>query len=924
MIALFRKLLWLVQRRRREDEIPEELQFHLDEEAGERQAAGLSPEQAFWAARRELGNVTLVRESTRAMWTWAFVEQFGQDLRYAFRAMNHSRAFTAAAALSLALGIGANTAIYSFMDAIMIRSLPVSQPGELVILNWRAKGDPAVKHEHWGETYELPGGGQASPNHPYPAYELLRDKNSVLSSLFGYAGAGRLNLEIDGQAELSRGQYVTGNFFSGLGVPPAAGRLIGPGDDLAGAPPVAVITYDYWRARFAGDPAIMGKSIQINRAAFTIAGVAAPEFFGVSPNRKPSIFIPLANIGLTDSMYDNWHEKMHDGTFYWIELMGRLKPGVTLPRAQPELAGMFHAFVDSTIKTDRERSNPPELWLQEGGSGFDSLRREYSKSLWTLMAMVGLILTIASANVANLLLARAESRRREMAVRLSLGAGRFRVVRQLLTESVLLAGMSGLFGVGIAALGIRILTFLFTNGENDFSVQVGLDWRVLSFTLLVALGTGLLFGLAPAIQATKVDVAPTLKESRSSAVRTRSRVFYLPFRLSHVLVVAQIAMSLLLVVAAGLFVRTLANLRSVELGFNGTNLLLFNLDAGKAGYKGAAAKHLYEGLASRFRSIPGVRAATLTNLPMVADWQNSTRISGPGIPDPPEGQARPGTDFAFVGPTFFETMEIPILVGRSLNDRDREGGKTVVIVNDVFVRKYFPDSNPIGRHFNMFGGKNRTEVEIVGVSRNARYDSLRGEIPPVTYLSYLQEPDVRAAHNMFFELRTTGDPLALANTVRQIVHDAAPQVPVGDLTTQSRRIDETIQQARTFAGLGSCFSALALMIAFVGLYGTVSYSVIRRTGEIGIRMALGAQRRTVLWMVLREVIVLIAAGLLVSLPVAFTASRFVESFLFGMKPNDPTAVTLAVAILLGATLLAGFFPARRGSRVDPMIALRHE
>ena len=583
---------------------------------------------------------------------------------------------------------------------------------------------------------------------------------------------------------------------------------------------------------------------------------------------------------------------------------------------------MYGGFIQSTVTKERERGNLPALWLQEGGSGLDSMRRRYSKPLWVLMAMAGLILTIACANIASLLLARAATRRREVAVRLSLGAGRFRIVRQLLTESVMLALAGGLAGVGVAALGIRFLGLLLTNGTGDFTVQVGLDWRVLSFTLAVALITGVLFGLVPALQATRVQVAPALKESHASAVRVRTWRFGVPFALSHVLVVSQIAISLLLVAGAGLFVRTLANLHSVSLGFNSENILLFSLDAGKAGYQGAGFKAFLDCLRLRFLAIPGVTGATLTSLPLVAGGIDATDVTIPGIPIPAEGQSRPNTAYAEVGPSFFETLQIPVLVGRAINERDAQSTQAVAVVNEVFAQKYFAGESPVGRHFGFRDGS--IDLEIVGVAKNARYSSLKREIPPVAYLSFLQEPDQARAREMFFELRTSGNPLALANTVRQIVHQAAPLIPVADVTTQSRRIDGTILQERIFAELCSCFGVLALIMACVGLYGTMAYGVARRTSEIGIRMALGAERRRIVWMVLREVCALSAAGLVIGFAMVWETTAFVQSFLFAMKPNDPLVLGASVAILIAAAVAAGYAPAWRASRIDPMVALRHE
>jgi macrolide transport system ATP-binding/permease protein len=852
-----------------------------------------------------------------------FWEPFAQDIRYTFRSMAGSKLFTGMAVLSLALGIGANTAIYSFMDGVMLRALPVRNSEQLVILNWRAKSDAPVVHNHWGSNYDEPGGGQTSPNFPYPAFELLRDHNDVLSTLFGHVNGGRLNLVIDGSAELADGQYVTGGYFSGLNVPPAAGHVIDQNDDRAGAPAIAVITYDYWHTRFGANPDVIGKQIQINGTPFTIAGVSAPEFYGVSPDDKPSVFLPMANIALTRSQSDV-KGMFHEGTYYWIELMGRLKNGVTLQQAQAQLGGPFHNFVVSTATKDRERADLPGLWLQEGGSGVDSLRRQYSKPLWILMAMVGLILAVACFNIANLLLARSTSRRREIALRLSLGAGNFRIVRQLLTESVILALLSGIAGIGVAAVCIRFLLVLMTNGNDDFTVKVGLDWRVLSFTLLIAFVSGIFFGLAPALQAIRVDITPALKETRASESQGKARRFGLRFGLSQVLVVAQIGISVLLVIAAGLFVRTVTNLHSVNLGFNAENILTFSMDATQAGYKDAALKAFYKELEQRFQAIPGVRSATSSDMPMVGGWASSTSIAVPGIPQPPEGQRGPNTSYTLVGSAFFETMEIPIVAGRALDKRDVEGAPIAAVVNQVFAEKYFPGQNPVGRHFAMGPKASPEDIEIVGIARTARYSSLKREIPPVTYMAWIQAPKGRRIQQMIFELRAVGDPLALANTVRQIVHQVGPQVPVADMTTQSRRIDRTIRQERVFAQLCACFGGLALLMACVGLYGTMAYAVARRTGEIGIRMALGATRRRVVWMILREVTTLSVIGLIVGLATAFQTTAFLKSFLFGVKPNDPLAIGVSVAILIACALVAGYLPAFRASRIDPMTALRNE
>jgi macrolide transport system ATP-binding/permease protein len=915
MKEILRRLQFFFNRRGFDEDLDEEVRDHLRRKAEESGRGEMD-------ARRQFGNVTLIKEESRGMWTWNYGEQLAQDIRYAFRAMNTNKLFTTMAALSLALGIGANTAIYSFMDAVMVRALPVRHPEQLVVLNWRSKGESPVVHDHWGSNYDEPGGGQTCPNYPYPAFQLLSANHDALESLFGHANAGRVNVVIDGQAELADGQFVTGGYFSGLGVPAAVGRAIGPDDDRAGSTPVVMITYDYWRSRFASNMAVPGKTVQLNGKPFTIVGVAAPEFHGVTPESKPSIFIPIADIAAIKADQD-WSEAFTNGTFYWIELMARLKPGVTLQQAQARLAGPFHNFVLSTATKDNERADLPSLWLQEGGSGVDSLRRQFSQPLWILLAMAALILLIACANIANLLLARASSRRREMAIRLSLGAGRFRIVRQLLTESVLLALLGAGAGVGVAAGGIRLLRMAIANGD-DFTVDTGIDWRVLGFTLAVAVATGILFGLAPAFEATKVDTTRALKEARAGGSRGRAKLLGLPVGLSHLLVVAQIALSLLLVIAAALFVRTLANLHAVNLGFNAENVLVFRLDASKAGYEEERLTRFYEEVQKRLQAIPGVRGATSSDLPLVGGWSSRTSIEVPGIPKPPEGQRGPNTSYARVGTTFFETMEIPILTGRAFNERDVESGPLVGVVNPVFVDKYFPGANPIGRHFKLGGSKEGLDVEIVGVARTARYNSLKREIPPVTYVPWLQLGKGGRVREMFYEVRATGDPMALAATVREVVRGVSPLVPVAGLMTQRMRIDQTITQERTFAQLCSWFGGLALLMACIGLYGTMAYAVARRTGEIGIRMALGAERRRIVWMVVREVVVLAGFGVVIGFAAFYEGMQFVKSMLFGLQPSDPAVLGVSVGILLACAALAGYLPARRASRIDPIVALRHE
>lgn len=916
MNSFFRKFRWLIERRSKEDELREELEFHLEEEA--KLHPGLSSDEARLAARRELGNVTLLKEDTRSAWGWTLVEQLGQDLRYALRTMSASTSFSLLAILTLALGIGANTAIYSFMDSILLRSLPVSDPESLAVLNWHyhaRRMSGTVIHSVSGSMHEDHGGTTAGI-FPYPAVELLnRSSDAVFSSVFAYYPTREVNLMVKGQAEQASGEYVSGDYFRGLAVLPAAGRAITPEDDRAGAPPVAVLSFPYSQKRFGDAVSAAGQSILINNIAFTVVGVAPSGFFGVDPAAAPDFYIPLhTNILLWTRDRGIPGEAYFDQNYYWIEMMARLRPGVSLVQARAALGPVFHQWVATTASNDGERADLPALVITEGASGLDNLRREYSKPLYVLLSMVALILAIACANIANLLLARATARRREIAVRLSMGAGRFRVIRQLLTESLLLASIGGAMGVLLAVWGIRVLTVLLANGREDFTLHPDLNWHVLAAAVALSMLTGLMFGLAPALQSTRVDVMPALKETRAGeSARKKHRV-----SLSHTLVILQIAISLLLLVGAGLFVRTLQNLQSIQLGFNRENLLLFQMNARQAGHKDPEILTFFSDLQKRFSAIPGVRDVAMSHYPMIGHGTWMSDVA-------PVGKEPTGATIHILmtGPGFFTAMRIPVLAGREIDQRDQPGSPPVAVINEVFAKLSFGDQNPLGQRISIRREKPFKEMVVVGVAKNARYGNLTGEFPPVVYVPFNQGTYV-PVEEMTFALRTSGDPLRYVNTVCEIVRQADPRVPVTSVKTEAAQVDQIMNQEIVFARLCSAFAILALVISCVGLYGTVSYNVARRTGEIGIRTALGAQRGRLVWMILRDVIILAAVGLAIGVPTALGASKLVASFLYRIKPNDPAALAIAVLTLLAAALLAGYLPARRASRIDPMVALRHE
>lgn len=840
-----------------------------------------------------------------------FFSELWQDLHYGCRTLASNKAFSALAVLSLALGIGANTAIFSLMESILSRSLPVADPESLLVLNWHS-APPQNASKQWEHVIHgvqgvlWPGdrGALVSGMFPYRAFETLRDANPVFSTLFGYFNGHNRTLAVRGQAVIASSEFVTGEYFRGLGVAPAAGRLIDSADDRAGASPVAVLSFAASQNRFGGPQNAIGQPVLVDNIPFTVIGVAPPEFFGVDPALAPELYLPMRTAVLVDGAQAA--RMFGDENFYWIEMMGRLRPGVSRAQAQAALAPRFHQWVASTAKTDGERAKLPALLLNPGAAGLGSLRREYSKPLFALLAMVGLVLTITCVNIANLLLARAAARRREMAVRLSLGAGRFRVVRQLLTESVLLASLGGAFGLLFAVWGVRWLTFLFSKGRENFTLHAELNWIVLGVTAALSLVCGVLFGLAPALQATRPDVLPALKDGRGGGTR---------HRVQHVLVVAQIAMSFLLLAAAGLFVQTLNRLHSVQLGYARENILLFSLNARQAGHRDPAIAAFYMDLRKRFESIPGVSGASLSQSSIISAGHAGKTYRGTmKIGAVPVEGARVIT----AGPRFLTTMQIPILAGREIDDRDQPGSPPVAVISQRLARTYFGHENPLGRRITLVDEKR--DVEIAGVSADLRNGGLKAESSMTVFIAISQfSPD-----QVTYALRTTGDPLSYVPSVHEIVREADARIPVTSVVTQAAEIDRTINREITFAKLCTSFALLSLLIACVGLYGTMSYTVARQFGEIGIRMALGARRGAVVWMILRRVLLLAAAGLALSLPAAWIAFRLVKSFLFGTQPNDPRTLALAAAVLLSAAILAGYVPARRASRIDPLAALRHE
>jgi predicted permease len=861
------------------------------------------------AGRGRLGNLTLAAEDARAEMTWLSLERLGQDVRYGFRSMRRDKLFALLAVASLALGIGANTAIYSFLDSVLLRPLPVADPASLVIMKWHAKeytlSSKAITWSTDGSSSSPDG--TTSSSFPYPALKLFEQQHDVLAAAFAYFVNDVLSVTVGSNTDSLLGHYVSGQYFQGMGVMPLAGRLIQPADDQPTAASVAVVSERFAARHFGDAHAAAGQTIRVNDRPVLVIGVTPGSFFGAQPGAIPDIYLPLHD----SEMFPGKETEDH---WYWVDVMGRLRPGVTFAQAQARLAPVFHHYVAATAENERQKQDLPELTLQEGTTGLDSLRRKYALPIYVLMTMVGLMLFIACANIANLLLARSAARRREIAIRLSVGASRWRVIRQLLTESVLLSAIGGALGIAFAWWGIRVLTALLANGRENFTLHAELDWRVLAVTLTLTVLTGLFFGLAPALQATRVDVAPALKDAGARDTPRPAR----RFGVRAILVVTQMAVSLLLLAGAGLFDRTIASLHDIPLGFNREHVLLFTIRPYAVGYDGPASLRLFKDTRERLRQLPGVSDVGISQaaLPMGGGTSAMVEVVGT-VP----AATPPHAVLGFVGPDFFKTMQIPIAAGRELTDRDDATAPRVAVVNRRFAAA-FGVPNPVGRIL-VFG---KYRYEIVGLAENALTMTLKEKSRPAIYFSYLQSQRTaaEAPRQMTYEIRTAGDPLELAGSVRAIVRDLDLRIAVHDMMTEGERIDQNISTEITLGDLSTVFAMLALIIAGVGLYGSVAFNVARRTTEIGIRSALGASAGRILWMILRDVCLLTAAGLAVGIPLVLTGSKYVKTFLYGIAPDDPVAIAGSVAILVVAGLFAGFVPASRAARIDPLSAIRCE
>jgi len=744
-------------------------------------------------------------------------------------------------------------------------------------------------------------------------YAEVKKQNNVFDQTVALAANDHnVNVELNGSAESAHLQAVSGDFFAGLGVAPVLGREILPSDDSPSASPVAVVSQEFWRKHFGDDTKLSGKTVAINGEPVSIVGVAPQQFFGVVPGNSIDIYIPLSLYSEQWTRLDP-EDPLTSPKTWWVEIIGRLKPDVSPERARSEIQVIIDRALRARLKTATS-SVIPTIGIIPAGRGLNDLRKRFSTSLLLLMGMVGLVLIIACANVAGLLMARAIARQREIAVRLSLGASRGRIIRQLLVESVMLGVIGGCAGLLVSLWASSALVRLLSSGRNPLYLSVAVDVRVLTFTAAVSIFSGMLFGLMPAIAATRVSVAPTLKDSVTHFSPRAGG-----FRIGKALVSGQVALSLLLLIASGLLLRTLDRLQRVSLGFDQRALLTFEVRPGLNAYKDQRLIEYYKELQSRLQSLAGVRSVAFTQHgPIDSGWSSNS----PEIP----GYTAPGQQVEvyrhLVGPGYFDTLNVPIILGRPITDQDTQTSSKALVVNETLVRKYLHGDNPIGKHL-VYGKNGRMGTfEVVGVARDVKYGKVRDEVPPTAYWPYQQSTLI--SRQMIFLVRTEGSPAAIANSVRQVCLDLDKDVPVVKMQTEEEVIDASLFLERTFALLSSSFGALALLLACVGLYGTIGYAVTRRTGEIAVRMALGAERGRILRMILSDVSFVVLTGILIGLPVSWATARLLNHQLYGLSAHDPLTIAGASAAILAITLLAGYLPAHRASRVNPMMALRYE
>ncbi len=878
-------------RSRRDEDLRQELEGHLQMAMDDRTERGENPVQAREGARREFGNVDLVRGVTRAQWGWDWVESLLQDIRYGARMLRKNPGFTSVAILTLALGIGANTAIFSLVDAFLLKLLPVKDPKQLVVVK---RTDPE---------------GGIENDFPLSTFEQFRDRSRSFSGIFARDNS-RVSITVNGHPELVWGDFVSGSFFDVLGIHAMLGRTFTPDDDQGGMKPVALITHDFWVRRFGRDPSVIGKTIYLGKIPFTVIGVTPQKFHGLDRmDQGLDMILPMfiqPRLALKD----------HD-TF---EVIGRLKPGVKPDGARAELDVIYQQTLrqsaGSSISAETSRQiRARRIELKPGLRGTANPNDSLARELRVLMAIVGIVLVIACVNVANLLLARGAMRRKEIAVRLAIGASRGRLIRQFLTESVLLSALGGVLGLLMANWAVRGLLAVLLYGGDSVPFEFTPDPGILAFTAGVSMLTGIFFGLAPALTATRVDVNPALKGT-NGAVNSRPihRI------VTKSLVVTQVALSLALLMGAGLLIRSIHQLYAVDTGYERNDVLMMWAFPALIGYDHGKELTLYKELQEKVNAIPGVESASVSRFRMVfGQWFRGVWVSG-------QAASLDATSQVYcnpVGPRFFQTMGIPLLLGREFNASDTETSSRVAVISESMSRKFFPNENPLGHRIGFDGPQSGAQIQIVGVVKDIKHHLTDDQVHEGVFIPYTQAP-AEILGQMNLVVRTAGPPSGVIPEIGRRVQSVEPDLPLTDIETEAAEVDNYLGDKRSLAALLSLFAVLAVGLASIGLYGTMSHAVAERTKELGIRIALGALPGDMLWLVLRETLALVSLGFGIGIPVALAASRLISTMLFGVKAADPVNMILCVLVMFVIALGSGYVPARRAANVDPIVALRYE
>ena len=904
------RAMW--RRNRLESDMEAELQLHLHQLTDDLIRAGHSPKEAMRRARIALGPALVHKEGMRASLGLRWFDELCADIRYGIRILAKSPVFTLIAASSLALAIGANTTIFAIGKQMLYDRLNVPHPEQLRMLRWNGDGHEAVQGM-WGDFDSTPDSGTTSSVFSYPIYEQLRDHNQKLQDLIAFKEDG-MNATINGNAQRVNADLVSGNFFAALGVRPQLGRLLQPSDDaISGSGPVAVISDSLWQKQFGRSPSVLGQTVSLNQAVLTIVGVSPRGFTGAkNVQASPDLFVPISMQPVVDPKGKT--SLLTDPTLWWVNIVARTKPGVKDSEAEAAFNVQLQAAVRATTPL-KAGETIPRLVLVDGSRGLHFADRIFRKPLFVLSGFTAFVVLLACANIANLLLARGAQRQREMSVRLAMGAGRARILRQLLTESLMLAALGGAGGLLFGYIGRSTLPLLMTNAwerSDAGSFSPPFDWGVFAFTVVVTLLTGIIFGLVPAWLAARSEVGSSLKETAQSTSRRRKGLT------GKSIVAFQIALSTMLVVGAGLFLRTLLKLNAVDVGFDADHLVLFEISPPARRYPGPKDVRLHQQLEERFAALPGVEHIAPGSLAYISESMGNTDFVPEG--EPFDKRKKQAEDENSVGIDFFPTLGIPILAGRGFGPQDTSTSPKVGIINQSLARKRFPNANPVGKRFKADSDTSEW-IQIVGICPDTRYSDLRSDPPAQFFLPYVQQPEVGT---LVYQVRTNVQPSALLPALRGVVQSVDRDLPIIDFRTQREQINATMQMERAFAALTAGFGVLALALACVGIYGIMAYSVAQRTNEIGIRLALGAQPGQVRSMILRESTWLTGVGIALGLAAALGLTRLVKSMLYGVTPNDPVALMGGMALLIGVALAATWIPARRAAGVQPMDALRHE